>query len=357
MKSKVYFVPVSKADSGEIVKKKLKTLLEKSGVLGVVERGDKVAAKIHFGEEGNTGYVDPELAGVICRAAVEKGGEVYLADTNVLYKGSRTVTADHIKLALKHGFSKNATGVDIFIPDDTKKEETLEIAIGQKYIRTAKVGRFFIDCDSLVTISHFKGHMLTGFGGAIKNLGMGCATRQGKLAQHNNLAPAVYPDNCVACGACVAICPVNALTLKGDNAKISLDAKKCIGCANCVGVCSTFSLFVDFTAGSAVQEKMAEYAFAVLRNKKKKAVFINFAMKINKECDCWGGENPGIAPDVGIFASLDPVAIDKASYDIVNRVCKKNVFRSAHPDQDGTIQITHAEKIGLGRQEYDLVEV
>ena len=354
MKSKVYFTPVGASDDSGTVKEKLKALIQKSGVLGFIVPGDKVAAKIHFGEEGNTGFVDPEFAGVICREAQAKGGGVRLSDANVLYKGRRTVTADHMKLALNHGFAKKTTGADIFIPDDTKKDEIAEVEINQKYIKTANVGRIFLECDSLLAISHFKGHMLTGFGGAIKNVGMGCATRQGKLAQHNALAPAVYADNCIACGACVAVCPAGALTLTD---RISLDTDKCIGCANCVGVCPTFTLFIDYKAGTAVQEKMAEYAYAVLKDKKNKSGFINFALKISKECDCWSQENPRIAPDVGIFASLDPVAIDQASYDTVNKACGKDIFRSSHPDQDGDIQLSHSEKIGLGSREYELIEV
>ena len=354
MKSKVYFIPVGPADNSEAVKGKLTLLLQKSGVLNVVANGDKVAAKIHFGEAGNTGYVDPALAGVICREAQARGADVHLSDANVLYRGRRTVTADHLKLALEHGFTKDATGVDLFIPDETKAGETCEIAVNQKHIKTAKVGKFFLDCDSLIVITHFKGHILTGFGGAIKNVGMGCASRQGKLAQHNNFAPVVYQNTCTACGACVAVCPVNALTLDG---KIVLDAKKCIGCATCVGTCPTFSLFIDFKGGTTVQEKVAEYALAVLQNKKKKAAFVSFAVKINKECDCWGQENPGIAPDAGIFASLDPVAIDKATYDLVNKINKKDIFKAAHPEADGSVQLKHAEKIGLGSQAYELVEV
>lgn len=352
MKSKVYFIPVTASDDSKAVKEKIKTLIKKSGVLDFITRGDKVTAKIHFGEEGNTGFVNPEFAGVICREIKAKGGQVCLSDANVLYKGRRKDSDEHLKLALGHGFTKDVTGVDIVIPDDTKEEDIIEVVIDQKYIKTAKMGRLFLECDSLMCITHFKGHMLTGFGGSIKNLGMGCATRQGKLAQHNSLAPTVYVENCVACGACVAVCPAGALTVTD---KVSLDLKKCIGCANCVGVCPTFTLFVDFTAGTAVQEKMAEYAYAILRDKKNKKGFINFATNINKECDCWGQENPRIAPDVGIFASSDPVAVDRASYDMVNKVCGKDIFKSVNPDQDGNIQLAHAEKLGLGTQEYELI--
>lgn len=354
MKSKVYFIPVGSSDTIEAIAKKVKTLVKKSGVLDIISAGDRVAAKIHFGEDGNTGFVDPSLAGIVCKEAMTKGKEVYLSDANVLYRGRRKDSAEHLKLALEHGFTKDVTGVDIIIPDDLKKYETVEISIDQKHIKKAKVGKFFIDCDALVAISHFKGHMLTGFGGAIKNIGMGCATRQGKLAQHNTLAPEVHIENCIACGACVAVCPAGALTLTD---RISLDPKRCIGCANCVGVCPTFTLFVDYKAGSDVQEKMAEYAYAVLKDKKNKSAFINFATKINKECDCWGQENPRIAPDIGIFASVDPVAIDQASYDMVNKVCKENIFKSTHPDQDGDIQLSYAQKIGLGSRKYELVEI
>ncbi|MEI8176109.1 MAG: DUF362 domain-containing protein [Candidatus Omnitrophota bacterium] len=354
MRSKVYFTPVDVSDTRETVYDKLRKLLRKSDVFRCISSGDNVAAKIHFGEEGNTGYVDPVLAGVICREAAAKGAGVRLGDANVLYRGRRKDTAEHLRLAHEHGFTRDVTGVDIVIPDETRPEETCEIDIDREYIKKASVGRFFVECDSMIVITHFKGHGLTGFGGAIKNVGMGCATRQGKLAQHNDAAPVVYPETCTACGACVAVCPADALTLRGG---IRLDTKKCVGCANCVGVCPTFSLFVDFKAGAAVQKKAVEYAYAVLRDKREKSAFVNIAMKINKECDCWGKENPRIAPDVGIFASSDPVAIDRAAYDRVNAVCHKNVFTQAHPDQDGAIQLSYAEKIGLGNQEYDLVEV
>jgi len=354
MKSKVYFIRLDGSGDVNAAKEKLDALLKKSGILDIVKKGDNVAAKIHFGEAGNTGFVDPALAGIICRGVKEKGGNVRLSDANVLYKGRRTLSGEHMKLALEHGFTKEAAGADLFIPDDTKPDETVEIPINLKHVKTAKVGRFFVECDSLVVITHFKGHMLTGFGGSIKNVGMGCATRQGKLAQHNSLAPVVYIENCTGCGACVRVCPVNALTLEN---KISLDAAKCIGCANCVGTCPSFTLFVDIGAGTDVQEKMTEYAYAVLKEKKGNAAFINFANKINKECDCWGEENPRIAKDVGIFASLDPVAIDMASYDMVNEACGKDIFKSTHPDQDARVQLSYAAKLGLGSLEYELIEV
>lgn len=355
MKSKVYFIPVK--DSGDIpgINEKLHRLLAASAVLDFIQKDSKVAVKIHFGEEGNTGHVSPKHARVVCDGIAGKGATAFLADTNTLYRGRRLNSADHLKLALEHGFTKEATGVDVIIPDDTKSEELSAIPIDQRSIRTAKVGRCFMEADAIVAINHFKGHILTGFGGALKNIGMGCATREGKLAQHCDASPVVHRNDCIGCGECGIICPTHAISIQDK--KSVIDSSKCIGCASCLAVCPTMAMFIDFEAGDKVQVKMVEYALAVLKDRKGKAGFINFAIKINKECDCWGSENPRIAPDVGILASNDPVAIDKASFDVVNKACGKDIFRATHPDQDGRKQLTYAQEIGLGNLDYELIEL
>jgi len=355
MKSKVYFVAVNDANDIRTVNDKLESLLEKSQVLDFIRKEQKVAVKLHFGEEGNAGFVRPEHVRVICAEIVSKGSTAFLSDANTLYRGRRLNSKDHLALAHEHGFTKEAVGIDIIIPDDTKKENIVDVQINQKFIKTAKLVRFFIDADALVVVSHFKGHILTGFGGALKNIGMGCATRKGKLAQHCDVSPVVYADKCTGCGECEIVCPVGAIQIK--NNKSALDSAKCIGCASCMAVCPTMAMFVDIEAGDKVQEKMAEYSLAVLRDKKGKAGFFNFAIRINKECDCWGMENPSIAPDVGILASLDPVSIDKASFDLVNKACGKDIFKAAHPEQDGMKQLAHAQEIGLGNLDYDLIEL
>jgi hypothetical protein len=260
-----------------------------------------------------------------------------------------------LKLAYEHGFTKEVTGADVIIPDDAKGENVATIEINRKFIKAAKVARLFIDCDALIAVSHFKGHILTGFGGAIKNIGMGCATREGKLAQHCDSAPVVHIERCIGCGECERICPVSAISIK--NKKSEVDNAKCIGCASCLAACPTMAMFIDFNAGSKVQYKMAEYALAVLSGRENKSGFINFAVKVNKECDCWGMENPRIAPDVGILASNDPVSIDKASLDLVNKACGEDIFRVVHPDQDGLKQLSYAQEIGLGSLDYELVEL
>jgi hypothetical protein len=355
MKSTVYFAAVNDADDIQGVNGQLEKLLEKSKVLDVIHKKDKVGMKMHFGEAGNINFVRPAHVRVICDEVKRKGASITLADVNTLYRGRRLNAADHQALAREHGFTKKAVGLDVFIPDDKKESDIAAVQINQKHIQTAKVARLFIDADAIVSIGHFKGHGLTGFGGAIKNIGMGCATRDGKLAQHCDASPMFYQDKCKGCGECEIVCPVGAITI--ENEKAVMDRSKCIGCASCVAACPNMAIFIDFEAGNAVQEKMAEYALAVLRDKKGKACFLNFALRISQECDCWSYKNPRIAPDVGIFASFDPVAIDKASFDLVNQASGKDVFKQAHPKEDGMIQLRHAQAIGLGSMEYDLISV
>lgn len=353
MKSKVYFTAVKPSDDIPAINKKLQALLDTSGVLNFIRKKYKVAVKIHFGEDGTSGFVRPEHARVICDAIAAKGASSFLTDTNTLYRGKRLNSEDHLKVAYKHGFTKKATGVDVVIPGNTEKE-MIEVEPGKRFIKKAKIARIFIDADAMVAINHFKGHVLTGFGGAIKNLGMGCATREGKLAQHCDVSPVVYTDKCTGCGECEIVCPTKAIAIK--NKKSVIDISRCIGCASCMAACPTGAMFIDMKFGDKVQKKMAEYCLAALKGKKEKSGFINFAVKISKECDCWAMDTPRIAPDVGIFASLDPVSIDKASFDLVRKASGRDIFKEAHPDQDGMVQLEYAEEIGLGSMDYELIE-
>jgi len=356
MKSKVYFIPVNETDYTEAIAEKVKFLINESKILDFIPANYRVAVKMHFGEEGNTGFIKPQYVRVICEGILAKGAKAHLADTNTLYRGKRTNSGDHLAIAAEHGFSQKTTGVEVVILDDSKKENTVDVEINRKFIKTAKVVRLFIDADAIVGISHFKGHMMTGFGGALKNLGMGCATREGKLMQHADIAPVVYEQKCTGCGECVKICPTKAITIQ--NHKSVIDGLKCIGCASCIAVCPAMAIDVPWEAGGkSIQDKMIEYASAVLQGKKERIAFFNFAIKITKECDCLAKDDPRIVPDIGILASRDPVSIDKASFDLVNRTCGRDIFSELHPHRDGKRQLDYAQSLGLGSLDYELIEL
>jgi len=355
MKSKVYFIPVNSTDDTNVVSLKLKALLEKSNILGFLRKDNKVAVKIHFGEDGNTGFVKPDYVRIICDGIKNKGSSVSLSDTNALYRGRRTNSKDHLNLAAEHGFTKESTGAKIVIPDDTKKENIADVKIDKKFIGTAKLARIFVDADSIVAVTHFKGHMMTGFGGSLKNIGMGCAARAGKLMQHSDVSPVVYEGKCTGCGSCEKVCPAGAIRI--INNKSVIDGLKCIGCASCIAVCPFTAIDVNWeSGGEKLSEKMVEYAYAVLRGKKNCAYF-NFAVKITKECDCLAKDDPRVTPDVGILASLDPVSVDKASFDLVNSSCGRDIFKELHPNRDGMVQLKYAQQLGLGNFDYELVKL
>ena len=356
MKSKVYFVATKDSDNVQTVRNKLKGLLKESQVLDFIRKEHKVAVKMHFGEEGNTGFVKPEYVRIVCDRISAKGATALIADTNTLYRGRRTNSCDHLAIAREHGFTREATGAKVIVPDDNKKENAIDIQINQRFIRTAKLVRLFVDADAIVAVSHFKGHIMAGFGGALKNLGMGCAARVGKLEQHSDISPIVYEQKCTGCGECVKACPAKAILIQ--NNKSVINGLKCIGCATCIAVCPYSAIDVPWeSGGTTIQEKMIEYASAVMKNKKETVGFLNFAIKITKECDCLAKDDPRVAPDIGILASADPVSIDKASFDLVNKACGRDIFKKLHPQRDGNKQLKYAQELGLGNLDYELIEL
>lgn len=353
--SKVYFIPAQESEGVEAVTAKLGRLLDASDIFSAIKAGGKTAVKIHFGEEGNTGHVRWQYAAYLCSRIKEKGSEPFLSDTNTLYKGRRANSSDHIKVAAEHGFTRQSCGADIIVPEE-KEAGIAEVDTAGKFVRKAKVFRIYLDAGALIDIAHFKGHMMTGFGGALKNIGMGCASREGKLVQHSDVAPIVALNRCEACLECVKHCPSNAIEPR--DRKVYIDAAKCIGCAECIGRCSSGAITVDWEAGgSKVSDKMAEYAAALIKTKKGRMACVNFATNITKECDCLAGDDPRIVPDIGIFASSDPVAIDKACYDKVLETSGKDIFKILHPKRDGMAQLKHAANLGAGELQYDLIEV
>ncbi|MBN1307386.1 MAG: DUF362 domain-containing protein [Chitinispirillaceae bacterium] len=352
----VWFVPATETDSTASVAEKLRILLGRFGFSGLIAEGSVAQVKMHFGERGNRGYVRPELVRTITDAIRSRGGRAAVSDTNTLYRGLRTNCNDHLRLARRHGFTDESVGGVVEIPDDKNASLAASVPVSGRFIASAKVLRRYIDAPLLVGLAHFKGHMVTGFGGALKNIGMGCATRGGKLAQHAAVAPFIIKKKCIGCGACRDVCPADAITI--INGTAHLDAAKCIGCASCIAACGNDSAELDWRGGAgSLPEKMVEYAAAVLRSPGKK-LFVNVALRITAECDCLAKDDPRIAPDVGLLVASDPVAIDQASYDLV---CTKaggfDPFRKAHPERDPLRQLDYAERMSLGKRNYELVTV
>ncbi|MBN1578722.1 MAG: DUF362 domain-containing protein [Chitinispirillaceae bacterium] len=354
--SKVWFIPVDEADTITAIADKLRLLFDRSGFSDAVSANSVAQIKMHFGEKGNRGYVRPELIRGITDAIRARGGRAVVSDTNTLYRGGRTNSRDHLQLARRHGFTDEAVGGGVEIPDEKDATSVASVPVAGRFIAAAKVLRCYIETPLLVGVAHFKGHLVTGFGGALKNIGMGCATREGKLAQHAAVAPFIIGKNCIGCGACRDVCPADAITVIDGKAR--LDPAKCIGCASCIAVCKNDAVELDWRGGTgSLPDKMVEYAAAVLGSPGQK-VFINVALRITAECDCLAKDDPRIVPDVGLFAATDPAAIDQASYDLV---CTKaggfDPFRKAHPKRDPVRQLDCAERMGLGTRNYELVTV
>jgi hypothetical protein len=316
-----------------------------------LRKNDFVALKIHFGEKGNKSYINPSLLVPLVKFLKKTETRPFLLDTTTLYRGKRSNAIDHINLAYQHGFSK--LSVPIIIGDGLKGNDYIEVKINKKHFSTCFLASILKDIDFLVLLSHFTGHMLTGFGAAIKNLGMGCASKKGKLLQHCEVSPQINHQNCIGCGICALNCPVDAIK-KED--KFVIVEEKCIGCAQCISVCPTGSIKIIWSKNYQVLgEKMVEYAYAVA--KEKKCVYINFCIFVTKECDCMNKEQRGFVQDIGILFSNDAVSIDKASVDLIVEKEKRDVLKEIHPEVDYLHYLEYAQDLGLGELEYQLVEI
>jgi len=299
----------------------------------------KVPMKVHFGEEGNVTFIKPKYYEGIKKYLKEQEIESCYIETNVLYKSDRSFEKTHIELAKRHGFDD----LEIVIADGDDKHPYNEVEVNLKNFKTCKIGTKYADYDSYIVISHFKGHGLAGFGGAIKQLGMGFAARGGKLVQHSDSVPIINQDGCIVCGACLQKCPVDAIKLEP---KAEIDENICVGCAACTLACPV-NVISNSWSGSNFLEKLAEYAYAA--SKDKQMLHVVYAFNITKDCDCVGDEMHPVAKDIGIFVSLDPVAVDKAILDMVNK--EKELFSQGYKTLD------YAEEIGLGKTDYELVEI
>jgi len=356
VKPKVHFIPASASDSLETIHQKLSALYAQAQFDHCFEPMDLVAIKIHFGEEGNTTHVPANyLTPIIDRMKTIKTKPFFI-ETCVLYKSQRSDAVNHILLAEKQGFSPAKTGIPVIIADGLRGSNEIEVKIPGKLFKTVSIAADAIMSNAMLVVTHVTGHMASGIGGAIKNIGMGLASRKGKLRQHSSMKPRIEITKCTGCGQCIIWCPENAITMNGSMAVIN--EKICIGCGECLTVCNFNAVKYNWkTSNELLQKKMAEHALGAVIQKKDKVAYLNFLMNITSDCDCLGGVQKPITTDIGILASKDPVAIDKASLDLVEQYSGKSLVSQSYPAIDPTAQLVHGEEIGLGRMDYELITV
>jgi len=361
--SDVYFADLY-VKWGDSILMKFERLLRASGMDQMDMEKKFVAIKTHFGEPGNMSILRPNYSKIVADIIKENGGFPFLTDANTLYAGRRKHALEHIDAANENGFSPMSTGCQIIIADGLKGSDDVEIPINGEYVKNAKIGRAIADSDILISLSHFKGHELAGFGGAIKNIGMGSASRAGKMEMHSAGKPSVDQEKCRGCKKCLTACAHDSITVKK---KAHIDHSRCVGCGRCIASCPFDSISAEMNeANDILNRKMVEYAAAVVKD--KPCFHIALAVDISPFCDCHADNIMPIVPNIGMFASFDPIALDKACADAVNRQpamkgsiidgsSAKDRFTGAHPTTDWRSMIEHAEKIGLGSADYKIIEV
>lgn len=355
-KSKVYFSDLYATSKSNNMAANLKKLFDRAGFGDIIYENDQVAVKVHFGEKGNVTFLNPVNVRQIIDKIKEAGGKPFLTDTNTLYSGSRTNCVDHIQTAIENGFAYSVVGAPIVIADGMYSKNSETVEINKKHFKDVKIGGEIYNSDSMIVISHFKGHEMAGFGGVMKNLAMGCATAPGKQMQHSDIKPKVNQDNCIGCRKCAVTCQAHAISMDGKKAFI--DSEVCYGCGECIVVCPVRAISDQWTTDSNVfVEKMAEYAYGAVSNKKGRVGYITFVMNITPLCDCAGWSGKPIANDIGILASTDPVALEKACLDLVEKSAGKDVFKEAHSGVNGNRIVEYAEEMGMGNQAYDLINI
>jgi uncharacterized Fe-S center protein len=369
--SKVYYTDLRTKSSSLL--DKAEKVLRQAGLAKIVTPQDLVAIKIHFGESGNLAYIKPPYVRRIVEMIKKLEGRPFLTDANTLYMGSRANSVDHLETAIRNGFDYAVVGAPLIIADGLNGKDYVKVKIEGDHFKEVNIGSNAYHADAMVVMSHFKCHELTGFGGALKNLGMGLGSRSGKQQMHSDVLPVVHDEKCTGCTKCMQWCPAQAIAMevwegnkKGQ--KASIIAEKCWGCGECMVSCQFGAIKPNWTTRPEVmQEKMVEYARGAVQDKAEKTIYINFVMDISPDCDCNSHNDFPIVQDLGILASMDPVALDMACVDLVNSMpalpgsiiaglgAGEDKFRAVHPDIAWEPQLHHAVKMGLGSMEYELI--
>jgi uncharacterized Fe-S center protein len=334
---------------------KIGTLLHKVHIRDTYERHELVAVKVHFGELGNTAYLRPVFLRPVIGELKDMGAKPFLTDTNTLYVGMRTNTVDHLYCAHWNGFNYSTLQVPIVIADGLRGENSREVEVDLPGSSRIHLATDILHSDAMLCVSHFKGHMLTGIGGAVKNLSMGCASRQGKLDMHSMSKPTVNQEKCTGCKKCMEHCQEKAIEV----AQKAYITDHCVGCSRCIAVCPEGAIEINWNASSdSVQQKMAHYAFGVRQHFPSKILYLNIITNVAPGCDCDPANDQALVPDIGFLSSTDPVAIDRASHDLIKKANGgTDPFHETYPKVNPVAQLEHAEKIGLGSNDYKLLEI
>lgn len=366
-KAKVYFSS-RVCNKKQNLLSKLTQLYDISGYSKYLNKGELIAIKTHFGESGNTTFLRPQYLQPIIEKLKSSGTNPFVTDTNTLYHGNRGNAVSHLLLANKHGFNISTLGVPVIIADGLNGKDFVVVPIKGKRLKEVKIGSAIYYAEGLVVMTHFKGHLLHGFGGSIKNLGMGSGSRGGKQIMHSDIKPKVNKKKCKSCGKCIKYCPQKAIEFQEDK-KAYISEDLCYGCGECVVSCKHEAIAINWIdSNEAVMEKTVEYALGAIQNKNHPPLYFNFLMDITPDCDCWTISELPIVPDIGILASFDPVAIDKASLDLVNEQAgikgsflknpdSHDKFRDLYEKADYKYLFNHAQTLGLGTTDYELITV
>jgi uncharacterized Fe-S center protein len=374
-KSKVYFADFHTVAFGDGLPTKLKKLLKTAGIGNIDLDGKFVAIKLHFGELGNLSYLRPNYAKAVADLVKELGGKPFLTDCNTMYPGSRKNAIEHLECAWENGFTPLSVGCPVIIGDGLKGTDDVAVpVVGGEYVKAAKIGRAVMDADVFISLTHFKGHEMTGFGGAIKNIGMGCGSRAGKTEQHSSGKPRIDAARCRGCRRCQRECANGGLVFDEKARKMQVDEGHCVGCGRCLGACNFDAIaFNDYAANGMLNRKMAEYAKAVVDGRPH--FHVSLIVDVSPNCDCHGENDVPILPNLGMFASFDPLALDQACVDaclaaspLAGGQLARNIatpgfvdrhdhFSNSSPDSEWRTCLEHAEKIGLGSRAYELVVV
>ncbi|MDR1379926.1 MAG: DUF362 domain-containing protein [Tannerella sp.] len=369
--SKVFFTNLRTSPLSNLLDK-MERLVKKAGLTTLELDRKFTAIKIHFGEPGNLAYLRPNYAARMANLLRREGAKPFLTDSNTLYSGGRSNAVDHLQSAMENGYNPISAQCPVIIADGLKGTDYRAVELNGKYCKAPKIGAAIVDADVIVSMNHFKGHEQAGFGGALKNIGMGSASVGGKMELHSSSKPVITADSCKGCNICVAHCAHRAVRLNEDRIA-EIDYSRCVGCGQCVALCQYGSaVSADFDTSEVLNCKIAEYTKAILDGKPH--FHVNFIMNVSPECDCWNHNDAAIVPDIGIAASFDPVALDRASADLVMKApalpgsrlteahhgetCEHaDKFRMIHPDTNWQSGLEYAESIGIGTQKYELKEM